>query len=87
MSSERQIVIGGRYKYYVPPTEYIVNEVIMDATNEEATGKLPKTVIYTQVVAGIYPTGTRYSRQLEDFLSQIDRDGKVVNKFELVDNP
>lgn len=85
MNNKRKIIIGGRYKYYIPPTEYVVEEVIMDATNEEKTGELPEIVIYTQVIAGIYPVGTKYARRLDDFLSQIKDKGKQANKFELVE--
>ena len=81
---ESEVVIGGRYRYYMRPTEYTVTEVVLDATYEERTNKLEPTVVYTQEVAGIYPEGTRYSRRLSDFLSQVNVDGIMVNKFELI---
>ncbi|MCL5125337.1 MAG: hypothetical protein M1511_12730 [Deltaproteobacteria bacterium] len=87
MRNKRKIVPGGRYKYYIPPTEYVVNEIIMDATREESTGKLPQTVIYTQVIAGVYPIGTRYARRLDDFLGKVKKDGKLVKKFDEVKKP
>lgn len=85
MNDKRKIVVGGRYKYYIPPTEYVVEEVILDATNEEKTGKLPEIVIYRQEIAGIYPKGTRYARRLDDFLSEIEHNGKKMRKFILIE--
>ncbi len=86
MSIQQKIVIGGRYRYYIPPTEYTVEEIILDATNEEKTGKLPQIVIYRQEIAGIYPKGTKYARRLDDFLSKIQFKGEKVNKFQLIEN-
>jgi hypothetical protein len=86
MKRKRTLKIGGRYKYFIPPTEYIVDEVIMDATDEEKTGKLSRTVIYTQKISGIYPVGTRYARKVDDFLGQIEHNRTLVNKFELMEN-
>lgn len=83
MKNEREIVIGGRYRH-IEGTEYTVEEVILDATNYEETGKLEKTVTYTQQVAGHYPVGTKYARRLGDFLGQTEHNGEMVNKFELV---
>ena len=82
--TERKVIVGGRYRH--PDkfnTEYIVEKIIMDATGEEETGTLGEIVIYRQVVAGIYPIDTIYARTVKDFLSQMEYQGKVVNKFEL----
>ncbi len=88
MNLNRQVIIGGKYRH--PDkfgTEYVVDNIIIDATSEEETGKLGKTVIYTQTKAGIYPVGTQYARSEEDFLSQTTYEGKTVNKFELIEEP
>lgn len=83
---KRKVVIGERHRH--PDafnTEYVVDKIIIDATNEEETGKLGEIVLYTQKVAGIYPVGTVYARSVEDFLGQTVYKGKKVNKFELVE--
>jgi len=82
---KREVIIGERYRHCgVSNIEYIVDNIVIDATGYEETGSLGKAVIYRQVVAGIYPVGTIYSRSVEDFLGQTVCEGRLVNKFELV---
>ena len=88
MEVERELVVGQRYRYYIPPTEYTIKEIVTGATNEEETGEMPPTAIYEQDVSGINPIGTRYARTVRDFLSQIQgENGQMVNKFELIEEP
>lgn len=88
MSDKRKIILGGKYRHHDNfNTEYIVNKVLIDATGEEETGKLGEFVLYTQTVAGIYPVGTQYVRSVKDFLSKTKFKGKIVNKFDLIDEP
>ncbi len=78
-------VVGGRYRHF-EGTEYIVDRVVYNATGFEETGNLTGTVFYTQVVAGKFPEGTEYERDLEDFFGKTMHKGQEVNKFELVPN-
>ncbi len=76
MINKKSVIVGGKYGHDDKfQTEYIVDKIIIDATGEEKTGKLGRTVIYTQTKAVIYPMGTQYARSYEDFL----------NNFELIE--
>jgi len=88
--AEREIIIGGRYRH-VEGTEYTVSRFALDATGWEKTGQLREVVIYVQEVAqevaGHYPAGTVYTREVKDFLGQTEHEGTLVNTFELIQAP
>ena len=84
LAKEAQLpVIGGRYRHF-EGTEYIVDRVVFNATGYEKTGNLRGKVFYTQVIAGDFPEGTEYERELEDFFGRTMHDGKETNIFELI---
>ncbi len=76
----------GRQIDHVEGTCYMVDEVIVRAQGYESTGNLEDDVIYTQIVAGGYPAGTRYSRTQDEILNgSVTITGEEVPIFEIHD--
>lgn len=76
-------LVGRAIDHYAG-TSYEVDEVLLNATGYERTGRLDPTAIYTQTVAGHNPAGTRYARSLGEITSgTVDVDGHSVPIFEI----
>ena len=78
------IEIGWTYQHIDWPT-YMVKEILPDATWYEISWKIWKTVKYEQLEAWkSYPSGTIWTRKLEDFLWIVEVEGQVKRIFELI---
>lgn len=70
---EREIVIGGKYKHF-KGNEYIVLMVAKDSETME-------DVVVYKALYGEYGI---WVRPLNMFMEQVVREGKTMNRFELV---
>jgi hypothetical protein len=72
--AKSQIVVGGKYYHYKNPDKlYTVNDiVIIEATDEPG-------VVYTAESDDI--AGVTFVRPLSEFLSEVEIDGEVKNRF------
>lgn len=63
-------------------TAYEIDDVILRAQGWERTGELKPEALYTQIVSGEYPAGTRYSRSVEEIEhGTTEIEGKTVPIF------
>lgn len=69
------IEIGGTYEHE-GGIQYRVDSIVLDATNYESGQEPRRVVMYTQLGAGKFPTGTQWVREEQDFL----RNFKKVEK-------
>lgn len=60
--------LAGRQIDHQEGTSYVVEEDVIRAEGWERTGQLSNELLYTQIVAGGYPAGTRYVRTEEEIL-------------------
>lgn len=54
----KNVIIGEIYKHRLG-IRYRIEEILLDATGYEKTGKLSKTIIYVQLDEGKFPAGTK----------------------------
>lgn len=66
---------------YVDGGSYKVIEVQLNATGYEETHEVGIVVIYEQLVAGSFPAGQIWVRNVTDFEASLIRDGKEHKKF------
>lgn len=67
----RELKIGQKYRHY-KGNEYLVVDVAKNTETEEIM------VVYKQ----LYGNGGLWVRPLDMFLESIERDGKIINRFE-----
>lgn len=78
-------LVGKRIDH-VEGTSYVIDDVVIRAQGYEKTGSLEDDAVYTQIVAGGYPAGTRYSRTEDEILSGTTFvDGREVPIFDVRD--
>lgn len=76
-SSQSGIVIGKKYRHkYEGGLVYKTQTFIINATGYEVAHTVTNMVVYEQLERGTYPIGTRWVREVGDFL----------NNFEIVEN-
>lgn len=84
----REVIKGAIYKHTAGGTLYRIDEVRPNNVEDyEKTGKIGRTVEYTQLADGPKkPAGTQWTRSERNFLSHMkNKSSKLVPIFELVE--
>lgn len=71
---EREIKLGKKYRHF-KGNEYLVLQIAKNSETQESM------VVYKQ----LYGDGGVWVRPLEMFMEKVERDGKVFNRFEEIE--
>lgn len=80
---KRELAPGSVWAYF-DGGNYRVISLELSATAYEETHDVGIVVVYEQLNQGIFPKGQIWVRTVEDFKSEIEKNGNVIRKFSRV---
>ena len=76
----RELAPGSLWKYF-DGGNYRIRSLELCATSYEETHQASIVVVYEQLYQGSFPEGQVWVRSLDDFRSDVQKDGKKIPKF------
>lgn len=79
----RHLAPGSLWAYF-DGGNYRILSIELNATSYEETHDVGIVVVYEQLYQGHFPKGQIWVRSVDDFQSEIEKDGSMVRKFSKV---